>query len=65
MKYHLIFFKTAACCSDPGIDFFFCCVFEVYGLSEVLVFCLFFNFVTDQLVYLHCLHGLSCILSLS
>ena len=32
-KNFLVFFsKTFPCCSDPGIDFFFCSVFEVCGL---------------------------------
>ena len=49
--------KTAPRCSDPGVDFFFCSVFEVCGLSEVFEFCHFLIFFPDQLVYLHCLHG--------
>ena len=36
--------KIAPHCSDPGIDFFFCSIFEVCGLSEVFEFCHFFNF---------------------
>ena len=54
--------KTAPRCSDPGIDFFFCSVFEMCGLAEVFEFFLFFNFVPDHLVHLHCLNGLSCTL---
>ena len=56
------FSKTTPGCSDLGIDFFFCSVFEVSGLSEVIGLCHFFIF-SDQLVYLPYLHGLSCILS--
>ena len=40
------------------LDFFFCSVFEVCGLSEV------FEFFADQLVYLRCLHG-CCVVCLS
>ena len=61
--FFFFFSKTAPCCSDPGIYFFFWSAIEVYGLSEVFEFCHFFNFVPDQLVYFHCLHGLSCTLS--
>ena len=59
----LLFSKTAPRFSDPGIDFFFCSIFEVCGLSKVFEFCQFFKFLPDQLVYLCCLHSLSCILS--
>ena len=32
----LVFFsKTASGCFDPGIDFFFCSVFEMWDLCEV------------------------------
>ena len=58
---YFLFFKAAPRCSDPGIDFFFCSVFAVCGLSEVIMS--LFQFFPDQLVYLHYLHGLSCILS--
>ena len=44
LQYFLVISKTALGCSDPGIDFFFCSVFEVSGLSEVFEFCHFFKF---------------------
>ena len=44
----LFFSKTARRCSDPVTDLFFCCGFEVSGLSEVFKFCHFFNFFPDQ-----------------
>ena len=56
------FSKTAPRSSDHSTDFFFFIVFDVCILSEVFEFCYFFIF-SDQLVYVHCLHGLSCILS--
>ena len=59
-----VFSKTAPCCCDPGIYFFFCSVFKVCGLSEVFEFCHFFYFLLIYLLeFLHCLHGLSCTLS--
>ena len=33
MEYFLVFSKTAPCCSDPGIDFFFCSVFELLMIT--------------------------------
>ena len=57
------FFRTAPGCSDPGIDVSFCSVSEVCGLSEVFELSLY-HFFPCQLVYLHCMHSLSCILSL-
>ena len=66
LSWNISFFffpKTAPHCCDPGIDFFLCSVFEVCGLSEVSELCHLFNFFLDQLVYLHCLQGLSCTLS--
>ena len=36
--------KTAPRCSDPGINFFFCSIFEVSSLSEVFEFYHFFTF---------------------
>ena len=59
----VVFSKTVPGCSDLGIDFFFCSVFEVCGLSKVFEFCRFVNLFLDQLVYVHGLHGLSRILS--
>ena len=42
------FSKTAPCCSDPGIYFFFCTIFEECGLSRVFEFCNFINFSTTS-----------------
>ena len=43
LSWSILFFfsKTAPCCSDPGTDFFFCSVFEMCGLPEVLEFFFF------------------------
>ena len=41
----LFFSKTAPRCSDSGIYFFFSGVFKVCGLSKVIEFCHFFNFL--------------------
>ena len=58
------FSKTAPHCSNPGIDFSFAvplrCVVCPRHLNS-FTFSLFFS--PDQLAYLHCLNGLSCILS--
>ena len=45
----MFFSNTAPDCSDPGIDFFFCSVFRVFGLSEVFQICHFFSFFPDHL----------------
>ena len=62
LEYFLIFSKTAPCCSDSGIYFFFSGVFKVCGLSEIFELSLF-QFFADLLVCLRCPHGLSCTLS--
>ena len=60
MEYFLFFSpKIASGCSDPGIHFFFCSVFEVCGLSEVLnsvTFSIFSNLLVYVLVYDLLLH---------
>ena len=56
--------NTSQCYSNPGIDFSFAvplrCVVCPRYLNSFTFLCFF---SPDQLVYLHCLNGLSCILS--